>query len=525
MARGRAQERQGKHRAEGEASTPRSGSSFRAALCGKERCGNVVSAHPTKCETHMGKIMRDADGRQKGGGGAPPTMLAMGIVITRWVPQFRRRTPQITSVSWRYVTTERSRADDPLFAVVDCPDIFFANATTYVAGNRNKIVMGFQFSCFCKTAAWYRVALELEPTARFVGKMEDDSVLHDSRVIAELMHFQRLARREAAAARVRKPLPIWYGHFAWALFHDNGRARFCGDADDHLVETAPRVCARHVREAGARGILAPFASGGLDVRSRSLVEQLAACEQVWQFIRGFDASNVSYQASCDGQQGYFAARCLALAHDESTPRASVHAQHALTSPDAGGVAAASQFLASTSSSLPSPTLDTRVATLLHLPWPKFHKPNNVNGARLHSSILHPHRPCSARASGGRAKLTERERLCAEMMPTSWRWNLGHGLLPFQYTLHGTVAQPSGMRSLWWQPRNRSMLRLYNRLHAHREDDKYCEMLPCGIAASTGRGHDRKENATLCGSMKECFASHGEGGRYFYLRTPGQEQQT
>ena len=472
----------------------------------------------------MGKIMRDADGRQKGGGGAPPTLLAMGIVITRWVPQFRRRTPQITSVSWRYVTTERSRADDPLFAVVDCPDIFFANATTYVAGNRNKIVMGFQFSCFCKTAAWYRVALELEPTARFVGKMEDDSVLHDSRVMAELMHFQRLARREAAAARCASPC-----QYGTVTLHGPSSTTTAVPASAVTPTTTWSRPPAGLRAPRARGWCTrhpcAFCGGGLDIRSRSLVEQLAACEQVWQFIRGFDASNVSYQASCDGQQGYFAARCLALAHDESTPRASVHAQHALTSPDAGGVAAASQFLASTSSSLPSPTLDTRVATLLHLPWPKFHKPNNVNGARLHSSILHPHRPCGARASGGRAKLTERERLCAEMMPTSWRWNLGHGLLPFQYTLHGTVAQPSGMRSLWWQPRNRSMLRLYNRLHAHREDDKYCEMLPCGIAASTGRGHDRKENATLCGSMKECFASHGEGGRYFYLRMPGQEQQT
>ena len=141
------------------------------------------------------------DSRQKGGG-ASPTVLAMGVVVTRWVPQFRRRTPHINSVSWRYVTTERARAGDPLFAVVDCPDVFFANATTFVRGGINKIAMGFQFSCFCKTAAWFRVALELEPSARFVGKMEDDSVLHDSRVIAELMHFQRIARREAAA-RIR----------------------------------------------------------------------------------------------------------------------------------------------------------------------------------------------------------------------------------------------------------------------------------------------------------------------------------
>ena len=58
--------------------------------------------------------------------------------------------------------------------------------------------MGFQYSCFCKTAQWFRVALRLEPTARFVGKMEDDSVLHDARVLAELVAALEI---ELASAR------------------------------------------------------------------------------------------------------------------------------------------------------------------------------------------------------------------------------------------------------------------------------------------------------------------------------------
>ena len=57
------------------------------------------------------------------------------------------------------------------FAVVDCPDVFLANATRAFAAGQPKIAMGFQFSCFCKTAEWFRAALRLVPSARFVGKM------------------------------------------------------------------------------------------------------------------------------------------------------------------------------------------------------------------------------------------------------------------------------------------------------------------------------------------------------------------
>lgn len=457
----------------------------------------------------------------------PSTVLAMGIIVTRWVPVFRRRT--LNTISWRYVTTERTRETNPLFLVVDCPDIFFGNATKYVPGNRNKVVMGFQFSCFCKTAAWFRAALTLEPTAKFIGKMEDDSVLHDSRVMAELIYFQRLARRESQWLGLRKPLPLWYGHFAWALFYSNGRARFCGDADDHLVETYPHNCAKHVQTAGASGVLAPFASGGLDVRARSLVEQIAKCEEIWDFIRGFDVTNVSYQASCDGQHGYFVARCLTLRRTQSGASATTSDATALSSASSAPPWSVSSFSTITNSpgspASSSRDADTRLATLLHLPWPKFHKPNAGNGPRLHSSILHPHRvnpkQCGVRppAAGEAASTAGKERGCASEMPLSWRWNLGHGLLPFHYTLHGSLAEGGARRTTWWQPRNRSLLKLYNRLHAHREDDKYCDVLPCGVAAAAAAVPGKNKSMALrCSSMHSCFASNGEGGRYFYLHS-------
>ena len=106
--------------------------------------------------------------------------LAIGVLVTRWVPPFRRQSARPLGIEWRYVSTRRDRASDARFVIVDCPDVFFSNATRLGMGA--KIQMGFQFSCFCKTAQWFRRALVLFPNARFVGKMEDDSVLHDARV-------------------------------------------------------------------------------------------------------------------------------------------------------------------------------------------------------------------------------------------------------------------------------------------------------------------------------------------------------
>ena len=437
--------------------------------------------------------------------------LAMGVIVTRWVPPFRRRTLS-RSVAWRYVTTDSKHAGDSRFAVVSCPDVFFTNATQYGTGGRSKITMGFQFSCFCKTVSWFRIALSIVPSARFIGKMEDDSALHDARVVAELMNAHRLARRDGKA-----PL-MWYGHFAWALFFEgqDGRAKFCGDADDHLLSSFPRVCAR----AAPGGVLAPFASGGLDIRSRALAERIARCDELWEFVRGYNVANASYGASCDGQQGYFVAKCLALPRtvDGVPPAASASVSAAALDPS-------------------DITARTRVATALHLPWPKFHPASRRHGARLHTSLLHPHRPCvmhPPREGRGLRKSDTLQNLCENPSPQTWRWNLGQGLLPLRFHLHGEVtARPDasrGLPSLWWEPHNRTLVRTYNRLHARKEDDRYCDALPCGVALPTTTANSAAANAAIsadaadvnavrpanvsaCATMLECFS--GEGGRYWY----------
>jgi hypothetical protein len=103
---------------------------------------------------------------------------------------------------------------------------------------------------------------------------------------------------------------------------------------------------------------------------------------------------------------------------------------------------------------------------------------------------------------------------------SWRWNLGDALLPFRFALHLERRSLSGLPSLRWEAANRSLLRTYNRLHVHREDDRYCDVLPCAPAhAPPGQRHHalaaaRRRNATVCTAMLECVAPD-TGGVYFY----------
>lgn len=263
-----------------------------------------------------------------------PLWLALGVIVTKWVPPFRRRSVRPLGIEWRYVSTRREHEADARYVVVACPDLFYENATAALP----KIRMGFQFSCFCKTAEWFKHALRLFPTARFIGKMEDDSVIHDARVVAELIEAHRLARRErdradaprraatdsvdaaaaATAAAAAAPSPqqhapwLWYGHFGWVLSFADGHAKWCGDIDDHLLSTSPAGCARQAERGGEQGrpLLAPYASGGVDIRSRALAQQSVACDAPWEYIRGFDPANQTYAGSCDGQHGVCVCRGL-----------------------------------------------------------------------------------------------------------------------------------------------------------------------------------------------------------------------
>eukprot|EP00908_Phaeocystis_cordata_P000732 Transcript_10813.p2 GENE.Transcript_10813~~Transcript_10813.p2 ORF type:complete len:445 (+),score=68.26 Transcript_10813:126-1337(+) len=231
--------------------------------------------------------------------------LAMGMIVGRLQPPFRRQTVGSQWVIWRYVTTQAEHAADPRYVVVQgCPDFVFATNRTRI----EKTEPGFQFSCFCKTAAWFERAVALFPRVRFIGKMEDDSVLYDTRVVAELAAAHRVARREQG---VRGPL-LWYGHFDWSAHRMGVRGMHCGIGDSLMLRSTP-ACGRGF------GVTAPYASGGLDIRSRALAERMGRCDELRRYLRGYAAGALSlnYSYSCDGIQGFWIARCLAPALREA----------------------------------------------------------------------------------------------------------------------------------------------------------------------------------------------------------------
>ena len=201
--------------------------------------------------------------------------LAMGMIVGRLQPPFRRQTVGSQWVIWRYVTTQAEHAADPRYVVVQgCPDFVFATNRTRI----EKTEPGFQFSCFCKTAAWFERAVALFPRVRFIGKMEDDSVLYDTRVVAELAAAHRVARREQG---VRGPL-LWYGHFDWSAHRMGVRGMHCGIGDSLMLRSTP-ACGRGF------GVTAPYASGGLDIRSRALAERMGRCDELRRYLRGYAA--------------------------------------------------------------------------------------------------------------------------------------------------------------------------------------------------------------------------------------------
>ena len=81
---------------------------------------------------------------------------------------------------------------------------------------------------------------------------------------------------------------------------------YCADGDQLLSSSGPKGC-KGTWEAAT---VAPFASGAVDVRSRSFAVHVDRCKALWK--REWEG------ASCDGQQGFFVAHCppdeLSLMH-------------------------------------------------------------------------------------------------------------------------------------------------------------------------------------------------------------------
>ena len=340
-------------------------------------------------------------------------------------------------VAWRLVTTVAPLVPDPRVMVVPCPDGF----------NRKREYGEMQFSCFCKTAWWFRRALQLFPRARFVGKTEEDSVINTARLVLELrLGLEQAAAAAAAAASASAAGPgsasavastvtrphharhgsrpmVLYGHLSWAV-HDGKLGAFCGVGDDVMSTPLP-----HCRRGwSADAVAAPFASGGLDVRSRALAERMASCDPLWTYLDHRD-----FYGDCDGLQGFFMALCL----------------------DGGGGGGDSSG---------GDGGGGEEVVALHLTSDKFRPPPPAHAASrqdrswVHATVLHP---IVERAGRGTPRRADR-----------WRapWADEPGLLPLGFTVRPAAQHLS------WRPTNRSAVRMYER---HREaPQRLCQHLPC-----------------------------------------------
>ena len=208
-----------------------------------------------------------------------------------------------TKFAWRLVVTPRfvgNRCFTLACAVPRAPDAFQKRHATICS---TRLVQADVVRC--KALWWFYRAVDLYRDAAFIGKVEDDTVVQPELLERELRWA--LARRPAGARRT------------WLAGTASSRSRCT--AGTRGSPHGGRGSRRRSSAAGARGreawhkeyvrcheswpnaTVAPFASGGIGVRSWALAHFSShACRLPW---------NDEYQAACDGDQGYDIARCLA----------------------------------------------------------------------------------------------------------------------------------------------------------------------------------------------------------------------
>ena len=212
-------------------------------------------------------------------------------------------------VEFRFVISSQVRSSDRRFVTVDCPS---EGPTRRFVGQ----------ACFCMAARWFRRALVLFPLARFVGKLEDDASLHIGRLLLELQWGRALPsptptsrasatwRASSPASRVLDttlgPALTWLGHFQWGV-HDGRRGSYCGGEEQLLPRRPSSLQWCRPSWPSNNSLIAPFASGALDVRSRALVQHFVACEYVWEYLANWETEQ---NLACDGGMGHFVALCV-----------------------------------------------------------------------------------------------------------------------------------------------------------------------------------------------------------------------
>ena len=119
--------------------------------------------------------------------GAPSHLVVVGIIVP---PSFspataaqKRSILSSVPLEWRFVTAEQWHASLPDFVVVPCRDGPWHHLTSQDDRDTAKAT-----ACSCKTVLWYNLALSMFPKAAYIAKVEDDTLLHDARLVAELAH-------------------------------------------------------------------------------------------------------------------------------------------------------------------------------------------------------------------------------------------------------------------------------------------------------------------------------------------------
>ena len=354
------------------------------------------------------------------------------------------------TLAWQWVSAEAKHRADPRFTVVPCRDGPFH-------GSADDKTTAIASACGCKTILWFKRALHLFPRARFIAKAEDDSAVHDARIVAELRW---------AWGRFGSAAALWYGYFQWSGMDPSSRRNgwYCGEGDHLLGLTrthGPPYCVQPRRTAGpmaantsekhgrsAHGppwggdssealAISPFASGGLDIRSRALAELVVAA--------GFDArfahewtneaahggcedyrtscGNDEWAAACDALQGYLVARTLRAA--------------------ARGAPWATDGRAN--------------VTALHLTMSKFHYPP----PGLATAVMH-----AGELKGAKTWTSE---------PAGWRYRRGTAMLPIPFHLFNAG------RGVGWEahsPRHAATYRANKDLGCYEGDGGGDNALPC-----------------------------------------------
>ena len=309
-----------------------------------------------------------------------------------------------------------------------------------------------QGACACKTIWWFWRAPVLFPSARFIAKVEDDSALHDARLVAELRWLA-----------VSGPAPhVWFSHFQWAGADPSSveNSWFCGDGDQHMAGKGAAIsCAQPGAVLRRHGTAAhrdhrvvslwghqsrhvfPFASGGLDVRSRALVDALRECGDAMEYAHawslmgahcGCEASRGrcdpdEWAAACDGVQGHFVARCMWRRRLQNV-------------------------------------------TAFHLTLRKFYASSSGRPPR-DATVMHPYK---RKARPGRTS------------EKAWEWPVGLAMLPMRFTLYPSA---SGVR---WEAANPAAVRRWYAADRSKEawpracDDGViaCAALPRELTASS-----------------------------------------